>query len=155
MLTWEGCPMSRLMDLRVRGLTCPTMGYWAIRYRSETFGDVHNWLSRSNLGDKVHDLWTGLQKVSILQKVMVWSHPDLLFRWYLQVGSSWCPEYVSMETFSMVTSESSNFLCFRLQRLRTSSDTGRRAIQVRIHKMYSLYWILNNQSEEKTVGKGR
>lgn len=49
----------------------------------------------------------------------------------------------------MVTSESSNFLCFRLQRLRTSSDTGRRAIQVRIHEIYSLYWILNNQSEEK------
>lgn len=48
--------MSRLMDLRVRGLTCPTMGYWAIKYRSETFGDVHSWLSRSNLGDKVHDL---------------------------------------------------------------------------------------------------
>lgn len=25
-LAWEGCPMSRLMDFRVRGLICPTMG---------------------------------------------------------------------------------------------------------------------------------
>lgn len=148
MLTWEGCPMSRLMDLRVRGLICPTMGYWATKYRSETFGDAHSWLSRSVLDDKDHDLWTGMQKVSISQKVKEWSYPDLLSRWYLQLGSSWCTEYVSMWTFSMVTSESSNnFLCFRLQRLRTSSDTGRRAIQVHIHKHYSLYWTLNNQCE--------
>lgn len=48
--------MSRLMDLRVRGLICPTMGYWATKYRSETFGDAHSWLSRSVLDDKDHYL---------------------------------------------------------------------------------------------------
>lgn len=48
----------------------------------------------------------------------------------LQLGSLGCTEYVSMGTFSMATSESSrDFLCFRLQRLRTSSETVSRAAQ--------------------------
>lgn len=51
-LTWEGCPMSRLIDLRVRGLICPTMGKWATKYRSETFGDAHSSFSRNVLHDK-------------------------------------------------------------------------------------------------------
>lgn len=59
-----------------------------------------------------------------------------------QLGSLWCTEYVSMGTFSMVTSERSrDFLCLRLQRLRTSSETVRRAThtQASFHYEISLF----------------
>lgn len=47
---------------------------------------------------------------------------------HLQPGSLLCTEYVTIGTFSMATSERSrDFLCFRLHRLRTSSDTVSRA----------------------------
>ncbi len=61
---------------------------------------------------------------------------------HLHPGSVSYTEYMSMGKFSIVTSESSNdFLCFRLQRLLTSSDTVSKAVCTQTYSLEVSIWI--------------
>lgn len=135
-LACDGWPMSTLMDLRGRRLVCPMAEYGGARLRhSDTFGEAQGWFSRSSLTLK--RVWESSKQSHLKNINTVWLERQvhsrekrdyLMKSSHLHSGSVSNTVYVSIGKFSMVTSESSNdFLCFRLQRLLTSSDTVSKA----------------------------
>lgn len=137
-LACDAWPISKLMDFRVRGLICPTTGKCTTKQRSETLGDAHRWVSLNVLELK--------NKQTKANKTTCWCQSSAFIyavgiescRSHLQLGSLLCTEYAPIGTFSMAMSErSSDFLCFRLHRLRTSSDTVSRAAVMKIKTDWS------------------